>query len=254
MKFCCGNTVNASRIEEPQITMVWQIPSITMAINTFLGVLYLGYAKEIAAARLLALAASVLFTSVALVALIKHRFFEIARTRDITWLQNELRKIESNIREIKFSSKDIICDKIGYPDVPRHFITRISASLFKKYDGCYAYDIAFTIITRTHPFPINSFYLNLDCSARVLLVSLNGNKNIKPYKKFSKDRKTKYCLKGKILLCSFFLVLFDYVKLPMIICARSSKFFAISASSSLTFPWQMGPTSTLKASIIAFNP
>jgi len=110
-----------------QVNMVWQIPSITLAINTFLGVLYLGYAKEITAARLLALAASVFFTFVALMALIKHRFFEIARTRDIIWLQNELKKIESNIREIKFSSEDIICDKVGYPDVPRHFLSRRSA-------------------------------------------------------------------------------------------------------------------------------
>jgi len=110
-----------------QVTMVWQIPSITMAINTFIGILYLGYAKENAVARLLILAAAVAFTFVALVALIKHRFFELARTRDVIWIQNELKKIESDIREIKWRSEDIICDKKGYPDVPRHFISRISA-------------------------------------------------------------------------------------------------------------------------------
>jgi len=108
-------------------TIAWQVPSLTIAINTFLGVVYLGYAKEIAIARLLVLAVAILYTLVAFVILNKNRFFETARVCDLMWLQEELKKIESNIREIKWITRDIICDKIGYPDVPRDFISRISA-------------------------------------------------------------------------------------------------------------------------------
>ena len=110
-----------------RIKITWEVPSLTMAINTFLGVLYLGYARNIAEARIVVLLASLSFTIVSLITLIKHRFLASARTRDLSWIQEELKKEVENIREIKWITKDIIEDRVGYPNLPRYWTDRRSS-------------------------------------------------------------------------------------------------------------------------------
>ena len=107
-------------------SLVWQTPSITMAINTFLGIIYLGYAKTFGT-RILVLIASLAFTFVATVALQKHRFFAVAKSDEFRWIQNELLKEFQNVRELKLRTEEIYCDRKNYPNVPRNFMTQRGA-------------------------------------------------------------------------------------------------------------------------------
>ena len=112
-----------------QASMVWQIPSLTMAINSFLGIAYLGYAGDNLYARMALLAGAIAITVVALIAMKKHRFFELARGRDLEWIQKELLKHDSSIRDIKFRTGEIIEDKQTlYKDVPRNRLVKVSAT------------------------------------------------------------------------------------------------------------------------------
>ena len=106
--------------------MVWQLPSITMAINSFLAIVYLGYAKDVPT-RLLVLLAAFGVTLVSLVVLTKHRFMELARSDDLRWLQGELQKEVKDIREIKLKTEDIIKDTVNYPSVTRGWLSKPSA-------------------------------------------------------------------------------------------------------------------------------
>lgn len=107
-------------------SLVWQTPSITMAINTFLGIMYLGYAETFMT-KILILVASFIFTFVATVALHKHRFFGVARAEELKWIQNELLKEFQDARELKLRTEEIYCDRKNYPTVPRNFMTQRGA-------------------------------------------------------------------------------------------------------------------------------
>jgi len=107
-------------------SLVWQTPSITMAINTFLGIMYLGYAKTFMT-KILILVASFIFTFVAAVALQKHRFFGVAKAEEFKWIQNELLKEFQDVKELKLRTEEIYCDRKNYPTVPRNFMTQRGA-------------------------------------------------------------------------------------------------------------------------------
>ena len=98
-------------------TLIWQIPSIAMAVNSFFGIAYLGYAHT-HEARIILLLASYSFNLVSIITLRKHRFQQIARTDDVTWIQKQLSQFAS-LRELKWKTSEIIKDKVDYPDVPR---------------------------------------------------------------------------------------------------------------------------------------
>ena len=106
-------------------SLVWQIPSITMAINSFFGIAYLGYTRT-AEARIILLFASFAFNLISVITLRKHRFLQIARTEDILWLQKQISQLV-NLREIKWQTSRILSDKANYPEVPRDGMIRLSA-------------------------------------------------------------------------------------------------------------------------------
>jgi len=94
-----------------------------MAINTFLGIMYLGYAETFEA-KIVVLLASFSFTFVATIALQKHRFFEVAKSEEFRWIQSELLKELKNVRELKLRTEEIYNDLENYPTVPRNWMTR----------------------------------------------------------------------------------------------------------------------------------
>jgi hypothetical protein len=104
-------------------SLIWQTPSLTIAINSFLGILYLGYAKTFEA-RIMLLFASLSFTFVATIALQKHRFFQVAKSDEFRLIQEELLKEIQNIRELKLETMEIYNDIKNYPSPARNFWTR----------------------------------------------------------------------------------------------------------------------------------
>jgi len=104
-------------------SLIWQTPSLTIAINSFLAILYLGYAKTFEA-RIMLLIASLSFTFVATIALQKHRFFQVAKSDEFRSIQEELLKEVQNIKELKFETKEIYNDRKNYPSPVRNFWTR----------------------------------------------------------------------------------------------------------------------------------
>jgi hypothetical protein len=95
---------------------IWQIPSITVAINSFLIVVYLGYAKTVET-RLIVLLIALAFTFVLTIQLKKHRFFQEASVDDFKWIQTELLKIfkeTKTMREIKLRTEEIWDDKESF--------------------------------------------------------------------------------------------------------------------------------------------
>lgn len=110
-------------------TMIWQLPSISMAINSFLGITFLEY-TETFQARFIVLLASFFFTFVLTIQLKKHRFLQEARNIDFRWIQTELRNLlqeNETIREIELRTKQIWDDVQGYPDLSRTWWTRQGA-------------------------------------------------------------------------------------------------------------------------------
>ena len=110
-------------------TTIWQLPSISMAINSFLAITYLGYAKT-SEARLVILLASFFFTFVSTIQLQKHRFLQEARNIDFRWIQTELCKLlqkNDSIRVIELRTKEIWDDVEGYPTLSRTWWTRQGA-------------------------------------------------------------------------------------------------------------------------------
>ena len=108
--------------------LVWQTPSMTMAINTFLGILYLGHAKTFWS-KLIILLASLAFTFVAWIAIQKHRFHQMAKNIEYDWIQNELLIEFKNVREIRLRTDRIKDDQEDYPieELPRDWFTSQSA-------------------------------------------------------------------------------------------------------------------------------
>lgn len=110
-------------------TMIWQLPSFSMAINSFLAITYLGYAKTFEA-RLVILLASFFFTFVSTIQLKKHRFLQEARNIDFRWIQSELRNLlqkGDGMREIELRTKQIWDDTKNYPNLSRTWWTRQGA-------------------------------------------------------------------------------------------------------------------------------
>jgi hypothetical protein len=115
---CCEDIRNLD-------TLIWQIPSIAMAVNSFFGIAYLGYANT-SEARIILLLASYAFNLVSIITLRKHRFQQIARTDDVVWIQKQLSNI-TTMRKLKWKTCEIIKDKANYPDVPRDGMIRLRA-------------------------------------------------------------------------------------------------------------------------------
>lgn len=105
---------------------IWQLLSLTIAINTFLGIMYLGYAKT-SWERLMALSIALLFTIVSKVQFEKHRFFSEARLADLKYIQDRLRIEFPNSREIKFATEEIFDDMQRYPHVKRKWVRKQKA-------------------------------------------------------------------------------------------------------------------------------
>lgn len=110
-------------------TQIWQLPSISMAINSFLGITYLGYANTFEA-KILVLSTSLFFTFILTIQLQKHRFLQMARNVEFRWIQDELCKLTKEcdgIRKIELRTKQIWDDRNNYPDLPRTWWTRQGA-------------------------------------------------------------------------------------------------------------------------------
>lgn len=108
---------------------IWQLPSISMAINSFLGITYLGYAKTFKA-RIVVLLASLFFTFILTIQLRKFRFLQEARNIDFRWIQTELQKLlkkGDSIRWIELRTKQIWENPEEYPDLSRSCWTRQGA-------------------------------------------------------------------------------------------------------------------------------
>ena len=110
-------------------TQIWQLPSISMAINSFFGITYLGYANTLGA-KIVVLLASFFFTLILTIQLQKHRFLQRARNVDFRWIQDELCKLtkeSDGIRKIELRTKQIWDDRSNYPNLPRTRWTRQGA-------------------------------------------------------------------------------------------------------------------------------
>ena len=107
--------------------LIWQIPVTSMAINTFLGIVYFESA-DFFWGRFLALLASAAYTLVSLFALIKFRVLSIARNEDSEWIQDKLRQRFKDIRMLKFRTRDIL--KGDYKRVGRTWWHKQSAYIW----------------------------------------------------------------------------------------------------------------------------
>lgn len=113
-----------------RITIIWQLPSVSMATNTFFGIAYLGYAETFLA-RIMVLLASLSFTFVLMVVFSKNRFKLDASYDDFKWIQDKLLKSakdKDGLREIKLLTKDIQKDPEQYPNVSRNWKTKQTAT------------------------------------------------------------------------------------------------------------------------------
>jgi len=64
---------------------------------------------------------------VTIIVLRKYRFFANARTQDLRTIQEEIKKLGIDVREIKWLTDEIICSKELYPNVPRDSLVRLSS-------------------------------------------------------------------------------------------------------------------------------
>ena len=109
-------------------SLVWQIPALSMAINSLLLDQYLK--AEYYEHRLFILFAALLFTFVFSVALRKHRFSSYARHDDFKWYEKKLIEYFPNeeMRKIAIKTEDVYKDEINYPPpITRNWWTRRKA-------------------------------------------------------------------------------------------------------------------------------
>ena len=99
-------------------SLIWQIPTISMAVNAFLASSYINEnSNELI--RLIIVVFSLIFNVVALIALIKHRLHAEAKTSDLEYIQDEIEKelknleIE-NIRRMRVRTDKILKHKESY--------------------------------------------------------------------------------------------------------------------------------------------
>lgn len=108
-------------------SLIWQVPSLSMAINSFLVIAYLGYATT-SLTRIFVLVIAFSFTFVSTIQLQKHRFFQEARLDEFNRLQEKLKTEYSDMQEIVFGTRDIIrtrsTDKDKYQNVKTGWIQR----------------------------------------------------------------------------------------------------------------------------------
>ena len=93
-------------------TSIWQIPLVLTAVITFTGMLYGQYLKNNPGGRILTLALALGFTSVSMIALEKHRFFQKARVEDLKEIQGHLKQLREEFEfiEIKWRTNELIED------------------------------------------------------------------------------------------------------------------------------------------------
>ena len=93
---------------------IWQIPTFLIAVISFLGLLYSNYLRDVQIGRILTLFLAFGFALVSIIALKKHRFFSVCRTKDFEEIQEQLKKFleqkEFRFKEIKFKSADLAKD------------------------------------------------------------------------------------------------------------------------------------------------
>lgn len=108
---------------------IWQLPSMSMAINSFLAITYLGYATTFEV-KIVILLASFFYTFISTIQLRKHRFLQKARNIDFRWIQTELCNMlptNESVREIELRTKQIWDDEERYPTLSRTWWTRQGA-------------------------------------------------------------------------------------------------------------------------------
>lgn len=110
-------------------TLAWQVFGITIAIDSFLAIPFLGYAKTSTIKAGLLLVALV-FTSVAIVALVKHRFFQEVKVDEFIRIQGLLKERFPEIFEINVRTEDIMKKADEYKFVSRTPLSGISAYNF----------------------------------------------------------------------------------------------------------------------------
>jgi len=97
--------------------LIWQVPTLAIGV---LAILFSAYF----ASKLLVSLVSILFITATILVLIKFRFFTIASTDDLRQLQEKIRTIVPDIREMKWRTCEIISEKKMYPSVGRDFLRR----------------------------------------------------------------------------------------------------------------------------------
>jgi len=108
---------------------IWQLPSISMAINSFLGIMYLEYANTFES-KIVVLLSSLFFTFILTIQLRKFRFLQEARNIDFRAIQTELQKSlkeDESIRLIELRTKQIWKNSEAYPNLTRSWWTRQGA-------------------------------------------------------------------------------------------------------------------------------
>lgn len=109
--------------------MIWQTPTISIAI---VAVVIAGVSATLTASpHLMLIDCAFVFafavTVVGTVQLRKQRFYAIARTRDIYWLEASIRQHAPEIQSIPFKTDTIIASVERYPDLPRGWIDKQKA-------------------------------------------------------------------------------------------------------------------------------
>jgi hypothetical protein len=106
--------------------LAWQVFSVTIAIDSFLAIPFLGYART-SIIRVALLFVALVFTSVAIVALMKHRFFQEVKVDEFKRIQSLLKEKFPSILEIRLRTKDIMDNAKEYKLVRRTPLSGISA-------------------------------------------------------------------------------------------------------------------------------
>jgi len=102
-------------------SLVWQIPTISIAVNAFLASSYINENSN-NTIRLVIVTFSLVFNVVALIALVKHRFHSDVKAYELecfqTEIENELRCLKmKDIRRMKVITDDILKEKENYPTI-----------------------------------------------------------------------------------------------------------------------------------------
>jgi hypothetical protein len=104
---CCADIRNFD-------TMIWQTPALLTAVMSLLGILYGYYLRDSQSGRFLALFLALGFTSVSLVAIIKHRFFANKRVKHLRYVDSEFKwlleksSFAERFRKVKRTTSELL--------------------------------------------------------------------------------------------------------------------------------------------------